>query len=849
MLPVVLLTFFVGSSIAAISGIADFEPYEGLQPELVKGVEGGLVTGKPVVRHAFLVAPDVIGITIDSYGYQRNSPVDYLPADGDKVELFGALVPEQLWDVMGLTPFVSDEEIEKGVAGQFKFVYRDNEPLGHLLGADNSQMWPVEQRFGEGLDWAQLDRAQNYRTSLKQNSGESFFPEKIYRKTKPHGKANAGPGYAFSFGFQHQLYLRYPSALPVGEEISIGMPSLNLKQTTITIHLDTNHLRTEAIQVNQNGYEVSQSRKIAKLSTWMGAEGSIDYDWVNSFEVLDASNDEVVYRSKPIPVSNPATAEFRTEGGVERNLSRTSVYELDFSEMDAKEGMYYIRVPMLGISFDFPIKAGVWDHAARTQMLGYYHQRSGTSLGLPASDWTRPINFHPSMKTVHDVDRNKYFDRSAYSDSDWNAYNPFVRLADTLILESSLDNVWGGWADAADYDRNRHHLRAVQAMLFLFELNPSFCEQWHLQLPTDEATNAIPDILDEALWCTELFRRSQLPNGEVIEGVESIEHPNRGESSWRDSLPLAIKPGTPSMAVYWAGVAARISVAIAPYSPELAQEYEQSAMLALEWEQSVRNDHRYRDFQASDLEWMNASVFMLALTGDSVWNETFVTHWNKAFANAPKSLSLSDPYSVLAYVFLNEDLVDSDTQNLLRESVLSMGNQLVDGMHETAARILRPKGRDTNFQLVEALGSEYLIASHILTKKSKYLETLLQCSDFALGVNPMNLVFTTGLGERFIEPFYLDSEYTDKPFPTGIPAYGPTMIPAPLPEKAWGWSKDRAAYYAEYLHPESIHNWPLSELYFRYVGYPAMNEYTVHQGMREQLTRWAYLAQVFSDKQ
>lgn len=844
---VVLSTTLIASGVTAISGIANFEPYEGVQPNLVTGADGGMIEGKPVVRHAFLVAPNVLAITIDTYGFQRQSPVDYFPVDGDEVALFGALVPEKLWDEMGLTPFVGAEERERHSAGQFKFVYRNGQALGHLIGADNSQLWPVEERHGEGLDWAQLDRFQNYQTFVNQNTGASFYPEKIYRKTKPHGKANSGPGYAFSFGFQHQLYLQYSRALPVGEEVSIQMPALNLRNPTVTVLLDTHRLRTEAIQVNQNGYDTSQTSKTARLSTWMGIGGAVNYDWVEQFEVVNASSGDVVYESVPTLLSDPVSPEFKTENGTDRNMNRAFVYELDFSDLSVPEGIYFIRIPDLGVSFSFPVRNGVWDFAARTQLLGYYHQRSGMELTLPASEWTRPINFHPSMKTVYDVDRAKYFDRAFYNDSEWHAHNPFPRLAKSMILDSSLKNVWGGWADAADYDRNRRHLRVVNAMLMLHELNPDFFEHWKLQLPELEINNDIPDILDEALWCAELFRRSQFQDGEVIEGVESIEHPNRGEASWRDSLPLAIKPGTPSMAVYWAGVAARMSLALAPYDKALSTQYQKSALEALNWEQRVRGEKCYSEFQASSTDWMNASVFMFVLTGDENWNEIFIRHWLTMYRNNEQPLDQVDPYSLLAYALMSEDRVDSETQAMIRHSIVEMADREVAGTRENASGLLRLHGHDTNYQLVEARGSEYLMVAHQLTGKSIYLKTLLDCSNFALGMNPLNLVYTTGLGKRFVEPFFLDSEYTGKPYPVGIPAYGPAIVPEPMPEKAWGWSQRRAESFREFLYPSSIHVWPLTELYFRNVGYPAMNEFTVHQGMREQLTRWTYLTQYFSD--
>lgn len=142
-----------------------------------------------------------------------------------------------------------------------------------------------------------------------------------------------------------------------------------------------------------------------------------------------------------------------------------------------------------------------------------------------------------------------------------------------------------------------------------------------------------------------------------------------------------------------------------------------------------------------------------------------------------------------------------------------------------------------------------MMGAHLLSGEELFINGLLKCSQFSMGVNPLNLCYTTGMGFRFIEPFYLDYEYSGLPIPAGIPAYGPVRLDNPLPpDFVWGWHERRARSYAPSLNPSNIRDWPLSELYFRYVEYSAMNEYTIQQGMREQLTRWAYLAQYFKSK-
>jgi endoglucanase len=78
-------------------------------------------------------------------------------------------------------------------------------------------------------------------------------------------------------------------------------------------------------------------------------------------------------------------------------------------------------------------------------------------------------------------------------------------------------------------------MRAVHAMLDVYESNPAYFERLKLNLP--ESKNNIPDIIDEALWCTDLFLRIQQPDGSVPSAVESIEHPS--EPGWLVKQPTA----------------------------------------------------------------------------------------------------------------------------------------------------------------------------------------------------------------------------------------------------------------------------------------------------------------------
>jgi hypothetical protein len=72
-------------------------------------------------------------------------------------------------------------------------------------------------------------------------------------------------------------------------------------------------------------------------------------------------------------------------------------------------------------------------------------------------------------------------------------------------------------------------------MLDLYESNPTYFEKLKLNLP--EANNNIPDIVDEALWCTGFVSAHPAARWRRAERGEAIEHPS--EPGWLVGQPTA----------------------------------------------------------------------------------------------------------------------------------------------------------------------------------------------------------------------------------------------------------------------------------------------------------------------
>ena len=59
-----------------------------------------------------------------------------------------------------------------------------------------------------------------------------------------------------------------------------------------------------------------------------------------------------------------------------------------------------------------------------------------------------------------------------------------------------------------------------------------------MDLGIPKGSEDLPDIINEALWGIDFFKRMQMPDGAIRGGIESESHPKYGEASWQESWPV-----------------------------------------------------------------------------------------------------------------------------------------------------------------------------------------------------------------------------------------------------------------------------------------------------------------------
>jgi hypothetical protein len=149
---------------------------------------------------------------------------------------------------------------------------------------------------------------------------------------------------------------------------------------------------------------------------------------------------------------------------------------------------------------------------------------------------------------------------------------------------------------------------------------------------------------------------------------------------------------------------------------------------------------------------------------------------------------------------------------------------------------------DATWDLVWPNNIEDVIYAHTISGDQSYIDALEQTYQFALGANPKNLVYTSGLGVRSIAPY-------DHAWETGYseePAAGLSSIGYNDP-----WQGDTDAMKLSFSETVQMHcrpqiiDWPDAETYFEKIK-PSINEYTVHSSMAYAMHGWGYLAQHYN---
>ncbi len=772
----------------------------------------------PQIINVSAVAPDILCIEINDCEILPIIQIPYQADPTDVVTTNGQTALGEPWEM---------------------FVTRNGFPLGNLVGPDRKTLVLHERIAGVHLDTNMADQTTSYLVSSPgdANYSKAVAPQSIWRKSKPNGWADTSwkVDNEQLYTAIHFLYLKLPYPLKTGQSYLIGLPGLNLDKSAFYYVHDPMYVRSDAVHVSQIGFRADDPDKNAFLSLWMGNGGGYIYPENLEFYLINDKTNEKVFTGKAVMQwkgSDP-------EGiGSKINHSKSDVIRLDFSSFNTP-GRYRVCVEGIGCGYPFNIDAeNTWKNAFKLSMKGVFQHRSGIPMLPPYTDFVRPRSFHPEdgVKIYQSTTSllNSGNGLNALGTDRGNFGNLVAGKTDILVPEA-----WGGTMDAGDWDRRINHLFTPRLYLELVEMYPDYFKDLCLYIP--ESGNDLPDIVDEALFGLDIYRRMQLPDGGIRGGVESSEHPIEGSTSWQESLTvLAYAPDHWSGYLY-AGVAARAAYVLKSLGhPEKAEIWEHSAVKAMVW--SEAEYQRWMDspqYEKVTMRAKNEVPIERNLAAVELYRLTKDQRWHKIYL-ATQSVPAERTEAAFVYARLEPSMTDKKARQTAIDMLMNEARRLTELSADNAYGLTtgmpgRSLGGYPGHYGIPA--SPTLVRAHYLTGDPLYLKTLLRSTLYSAGANPMNLSLTSGLGENYVKNvLHEDSKHTGQPAPVGITVFGPSELAINARR-----GSEPALRLSGQVTPD-LYEWPTAESYFDVFWFVSQNEYVIDRPLGQVAYIWGYLA-------
>jgi hypothetical protein len=673
----------------------------------------------------------------------------------------------------------------------------------------------------------------------------AFHPVKIGRKSMGHEFTCIWPPVQPHVK-KHMLYMILPKPMKRGKKYTVHLQEgLAEGQTRVSFIFDEFTRRSEAIHVNQVGYlPGKKAPKYAYLSQWMGDIGPLDLEKYenNFFYVYDLKDKWPVFvgkvkKRKDFETGSPETKHLeQTPRG---QFTGASVWECDFSTCPSR-GEFVLVVEGIGSSYPFTIGHDVYREAFYTTCRGLYHERAGIALEEPYTKYAREADHNGAMGYP------LYYTKFRFMDSKSEGGNQ------QEVENMSLGKIptWGWYHDAGDWDGYPTHMVIPSALMTIFELAPGNFSDGELNIPG--SGNGIPDILDEAKWLMDYFRRTRhiardmgyatggIP-GSRVHG-DFFKKPE-GASSYKDDRKWYVFGEESYASFKYAALAAQLAYCFDIVGlPDSANTWITEAKEVYEWalENTLPGDKIKN-------ERMMAAAWLFKYTGQKDYHErfledNFIKKGDERLPGAGGYNRASHLWAFWAYATTRREEVDKNVQKAIQDAIILLADT---ANVKTAEKRAYRMGFSWGFPIVVGQQTTPKVLESILayeiTKNPKYFETVSTTADYMLGGNPMNKCWVTGLGDNPPRQLlHIDSWYDEhEEMVPGLVPYGAYNMKShrggPGFNGPWDADLGRAVCYPD----ES--QWPGHEMYFENRYCPITNEFTVHQNICIAAAVYGYL--------
>lgn len=510
----------------------------------------------------------------------------------------------------------------------------------------------------------------------------------------------------------------------------------NLKKSLmlilLLIGLQDTFAQSENIRLNQVGFYPNAPKE----AVWLGEKQA-------TFVILSENKMNVVYRGH--------LSEQRTNA-----ISQKTTQIADFSAFQ-KPGKYYILIGSGEYSYPFEIKNDIHREAAKASLKGFYYQR--LTIDLPeryAGKWHRSAG-HPDNKVlVHPSTASK------------------ERPENTVISSPR------GWYDAGDYNKYIVNSGITMATLFsLYEDHPAYFKNFDINIP--ERRNALPDLLDEALWNLRWMLTMQDPNDGGV--YHKLTNPSFDGMVMPDKAtkPRYVVQKSITAALDFAAVMAQANRVFKPFKkqlPGLADSCLTAAVKAWTWAKAnpkalyIQNElnkqfdpdivtGEYGDRNSAD-EWIWAAIELWISTKD----DSYSTQVNLFPDNNPQLPNWGQVRMLGYYSLLRSEkhLTPKGKEALpeLRKMIISFADELLTGVDKQAYNTVMGKtARDYMWGSSSHAANQgiALLQVYYISSDKKYLTGALSNLDYLLGRNATGYSFLTGFGSKQVmHPHHRPSE-------------------------------------------------------------------------------------------
>ena len=436
--------------------------------------------------------------------------------------------------------------------------------------------------------------------------------------------------------------------------------------------------------------------------------------------------------------------------------SSTVTKTADFSGFK-KSGKYAITVPGIGTSHPFTITAGVHADAAKAVLKAFYFIRSNMPLEERfAGQWARPGGHPDTEVVVHP---------SAATD---------LRPAGTVLSSP------GGWYDAGDYNKYIVNSGITMGTLFAaYEDFPQYFKRLNVTIP--ESSNAVPDILDEAVYNLRwMLTMQDGADGGVYHKLTNAAFDGMVMPGVTRAPRYVVQKGT-AAALDFAAVtaqAARIFKAYKVQFPRLADSCLAASGKAWQWAKknpSVFYSQReinpkydpdittgeYGDRSFND-EWLWAAAELYTTTGEQQYLQVL----KERMADAASLPSWGNVGMLGYYTLIRAEKAlppaVKPVVTAMKDTVLNKATTYLSNVPSSAfSTVMGQTGKDFSWggSSVAANQGMLLLYAYKLTKDKRYLHGALSNLDYLLGRNATGYSFITGIGsKRVMHPHHRPSE-------------------------------------------------------------------------------------------